>query len=258
MKSVLYNGRPIPIYQYDEAETLIKKISNDNAGDLTKVARGGRGRNKIEYYNYPCSFDIETTTIKAGELDYIADEDAPPVAFPYLFQWNIYGRVIMVRQYEQAKDIFNWLVKYFRTATNRRLVLFVHNLNFEYVFWKDIWDIDPAYCFALDEHHPVTVVTTDGLMFRDSYKMSNMSLETLTKDWSKIYKKEKEIMNYSVLRTPYTELDDDTLLYSALDVLSLSEAIQNFLGARGENIWTICPTSTSFIRKNLKQTILKF
>lgn len=255
MKSVLYNGRPIPIYQYDEAETLIKKISNDNAGDLTKVARGGRGRNKIEYYNYPCSFDIETTTIKAGELDYIAGEDAPPLAFPYLFQWNIYGRVIMVRQYEQAKDIFKWLVQYFRTATNRRLVLFVHNLNFEYVFWKDIWEIDPAYCFALDEHHPVTVVTTDGLMFRDSYKMSNMSLETLTKDWSKIYKKEKEIMDYSVLRTPYTELDDNTLLYSALDVLSLSEAIKNFLAARGENIWTICPTSTSFIRKNLKQTI---
>lgn len=255
MTSVNYKGRQIPIYEYEEAETLIKRLSDQHAGDLTKVARGGRGRNKIEYYNYPCSFDIETTTIKAGELDYIATEDAPPLAFPYLFQWNIYGCVIMVRQYEHAKRVFSWLAKYFRTALNRRLILFVHNLNYEYVFFKDIWKIEQAYSFALDEHHPVTIVTEDGLMFRDSYKMSNMSLETLTKDWSNIYIKDKEIMDYSVLRTPYTKLDANTLLYSALDVLSLSEAIQNFLAGRNENIWTICPTSTSFIRKNLKQTI---
>lgn len=255
MISVKYKGRPVPIYEYEDAEPLIKRLSDKYAGDITKVARGGRGRNKIEYYNYACSFDIETTTIRPGELDYIASEDAPPVAFPYLFQWNIYGHVIMVRQYEHAIKVFNWITKYFRTALNRRLILFVHNLNFEYVFWKDLWNIEPSFCFALDEHHPVTVVTTDGLMFRDSFKMTNMSLETLTKDWGKEFKKEKEIMDYSVLRTPYTELDDNTLLYSALDVLSLSESIDNFLNARNEHIWTICPTSTSFIRKNLKQTI---
>lgn len=255
MKSVLYKGETIPIYEYEDAERLIKELSDENAGDYTKVARGGRGRNKIEYYNFPCAFDIETTTIKAGELDYIASEDAPPIAFPYLFQWNIYGRVIMVRQYEHAKDIFKWLAGYFKTSSSRRLILFVHNLNFEYVFFKDIWQIEPAFCFALDEHHPVTIVTKDGLMFRDSFKMSNMSLETLTKDWSKRYKKEKEIMDYSILRTPYTELDDNTLLYSALDVLSLSEAIKNFLDARSDFIWTPCPTSTSFIRRNLKRTI---
>ena len=92
-------------------------------------------------------------------------------------------------------------------------------------------------------------------MFRDSYKMTNMSLATLTKDWSRKWKKEKEIMDYSQLRTPYTELDDNTLLYSALDVLSLSDAIIPFLAARNEYIWTKCPTSTSFIRKGLKKDI---
>lgn len=255
MLRVKHKDDIITIYEYVDAERLIMRLSNEYAGDVTSVSSGGRGRNRIEYYNYPCSFDIETTTIKPGELDYAGGHDDPPIAFPYLFQWNIYGSVIMCRHYWQARDIFKWLSEYFRTAGNRRLVCFIHNAGYEYHFMKCIWDIDPEKCFAIDEHHPVTIITRDGLMFRDSYKMTNMSLAVLTKDWSRKWKKDKEIMDYSKLRTPYTELDNDTLAYSALDVLSLSDAIIPFLAARNEYIWTKCPTSTSFIRKGLKKNI---
>ena len=231
------------------------QLSDQYAGDITAVSRKGNGRNKVFYYNYPCSFDIETTTIKPGELDYQEDKNAPPIAFPYLFQWCIYGHVIMCRTYEEARQVFVWISEYFRLGGNRKIICFIHNLGYEYTFFKDIWKITPQGCFALDEHHPVTIYTEDGFLFRDSYKMTNMSLETLTKDWSKIWKKNKEIMDYSQLRTPYTPLDDNTLIYSALDVLSLSDAIDNFLAARGEKIWTRCPTSTSFIRAELKAEI---
>lgn len=255
MKHIYYQGKEITIYEFQEAEKQIARLSDIYYGDKTVVASGGRNRNRIEYYNYACAFDIETTTIKPGELDYSGTEEDPPIAFPYLFQFNIYGSVIMVRHYSEAMQVFSWLAEYFRTGANRRLVIFDHNLGYEYHFFRDLWKLDPEKCFALDEHHPVTLITKNGLMFRDSYKMANMSLETLTKDWSKVYFKEKELMNYSKLRTPYTELDNNTLLYSALDVLSLSDAIQQFLIARHEFIWTKCPTSTSFIRKGLKKEI---
>lgn len=255
MINLSFNDRPITIYEYPDAEKLIQNLSDQYAGDTTMVASKGRGRNKIEYYNYPCSFDIETTTIRPGQLDYAGTLEDPPVAFPYLFQFCIYGRVIMVRQYSEAMQIFGWISEYFRTGGNRRLVIFDHNLGYEYHFFKDLWQLDPSACFAMDEHHPVTLVTRDGLMFRDSYKMTNMSLQTLTKDWSRTWKKEKELMDYSQLRTPYSVLDDNTLIYAALDVLSLSDAIIPFLAARHEFIWTKCPTSTSFIRKGLKKEI---
>lgn len=254
MRRLTYHTDSINVYFYEDAKLLIQQLSNQYAGDVTQVASGGRYRNRIEYYNYPCSFDIETTTVKPGELDYPYDPEAAPVAFPYLFQWNIYGKVIMCRKYEEALQIFRWLSEYFRTGGNRRLVIFDHNLGYEEHFFRSLWSIAEG-CFAMDEHHPVTIVTKEGLMFRDSYKMTNMSLEALTKDWSRKWKKDKEIMDYSQLRTPYTELDDNTLIYSALDVLSLSDAIIPFLAARNEFIWTKCPTSTSFIRKGLKQEI---
>ena len=255
MKHLDYKTETISIFEYEDAHSLIMQLSKEYAGDVTVVSRGGGGRNKTEYYNYPCSFDIETTTIKPGELDYVGTDDDPPIAFPYLFQWCIYDHVIMCRTYSEAVQIFAWLSEYFRLGGNRKLVCFVHNLGFEHHFFKDLWKVIPERCFALDEHHPVTIYTEDGFIFRDSYKMTNMSLETLTKDWSRKWKKDKEIMDYSQLRTPYTELDDNTLIYSALDVLSLSDAIEAFLDARSERIWTKCPTSTSFLRAELKKEI---
>lgn len=255
MQKLKYQEREIVVNEYDEAERLIMQLSDIYAGDVTAVARKGNGRNTVQYYNFPCSFDIETTTIKPGELDYPDKKDAPPIAFPYLFQWCIYDNVIMCRKYEEALQIFAWISEYFRLGGNRKIICFVHNLGYEYSFFKDLWKVTPEGCFALDEHHPVTIYTEDGFLFRDSYKMTNMSLEVLTKDWSRIWKKNKEIMDYSELRTPYSTLDENTLIYSALDVLSLSDAIEAFLAARGERIWTRCPTSTSFIRQDLKKEI---
>ena len=230
-------------------------LAGENAGDITKVYRGGRCRGGIEYYNFPCSFDIETTTILPGELDYMGLDSDPPIAFPYLFQFNLYGYVLMCRQYKEALQIFHWIENYFRLGKNRRMVFFIHNLGYEYTFFKDLWDIEYEESFALSEHHPVSLITTTGIFFRDSYKMTNQSLEVLSKDWSPKWKKNKELMDYSELRTPYTKLDENTLIYSALDVLSLSDAILPFLQARGENIWSRCPTSTSFIRTNLKKRV---
>lgn len=249
-----YNGEAITVYEYKDAEALIAELAAVFYNDVTPVSRGGGRRNTIYYYNYPCAFDIETTTIRSGQLGYYR-EDGRPLAFPYLFQFNVYGRVIMVRQYSEAIDVFNWLSKYLNTGAKRRLIIYDHNLGYEYGFFKDLWDPDYKSCFALDEHHPVTIVLKNGLMLRDSYKMTNMSLDTLSKDWSRHYFKAPELMDYDQLRTPYTKLDDQTLLYSALDVLALSESISNFLAARNECIWTNCPTSTSFIRAALKKEI---
>lgn len=254
MYNLAVGNEQINIYEYQDAEALIKELAAKYSHDITTIARGGRGRNKTDWYNYPCAFDIETTTYRSGELGY-NHPDGRPAALPYLFQFNIYGCVIMVRYIEQAMDIFNWLGDYFIAGRKRRLAIFDHNLAYEYGFFKDYWRLNNKECFALDIHHPVTLVLTNGLIIRDSYKLTNMSLETLTKDWSVKYKKNKEIMDYSAKRAPWDQLDAQTLEYSALDVLSLSDAIGQYLKARSTGVWTKSPTSTSFIRAAFKETI---
>ena len=254
MYELTIKGEAVPVYEYEDAEQLIKELSLAYADDLTAVSRGGRGQNRKLYYNYCCSFDIETSTINSGAFGYY-HPDGRPLGVPYLFQFNIYGRVIMVRYIEQAVCIFEWLGREFIGNSNRVLTIFDHNLGYEYGYFKDIWPLQFHDCFALDLHHPVTLKLKNGIVIRDSYKMTNMSLETLTKDWSRKYFKEPEIMDYKKIRMPWHELDDDTLIYSALDVLSLSDAINEYLKAHDTGPWTRCPTSTSFVRAEYKRTI---
>lgn len=254
MKHLQHDADVLTIYEYEDARRLIFDLAEQYREDFT-IVRQGKRRVKTAYYNYPCSFDIETTTVVPGQLGYNAGPDAAPVAFPYLYQWCIYGRVIMARTYEQAADVFRWLAEAFDTGDYTKLIIFDHNLGYEWAFFRDMWEVIPERSFALDEHHPVTIMLRSGLVFRDSYKMTNMSLQTLTKDWSRKWKKDPELMDYYRIRTPYDELDDATLIYAALDVLSLSDAIKPFLKARGEDLWTRCPTSTSFIRQRLKARV---
>lgn len=254
ISEVTYKGEKIPIIWYDGAGEVIYSLARHFKDDVTEIRRRGSNSGSYYYYNVPFAFDIETTTILPGEFDYYRD-DGRPVAFPYLFQFCIYGTVIMCRHIREAMDIFNMISDAFIGSSGRRVIIFDHNLGYEYGFFKDLWPVNAKRSFALDEHHPVTIELENGIILRDSYKMSNMSLQTLTKDWSRRYKKDPEIMDYTLQRTPYTELDHDTLLYSALDVLGLCDAIVPFLDARGEKIWTKCPTSTSFIRANLKKEV---
>ena len=251
---MIFLDEGIRVFEYYEAEREIARIAEENNDDTTTIYRGGRKRNGITYFNYPCAFDIETTTIRSGQLDY-SHPDGRPLAFPYLFQFNIYGSVIFCRQYSEALDVFSWLSQYFCTGAKKRLVIFDHNLGYEYGFFKDLWQVDGKQSFALEVHKPVTLVLQNGLMLRDSYKMSNMSLLTFSKDWAKKWKKRPDIMEYDKLRTPYDTLDNNTLLYSALDVLALSDAMQNFLAAHNTGVWTNSPTSTSFIRQDLKKRV---
>lgn len=249
------NGEQIRVYEYADAEALIRKLSDIYRDDLTAVSSGGRGRNRKLYYNYCCSFDSETSTINSGYYGY-QHPDGRPLGVPYLFPFNVYGSVIMCRYIDEAVRIFEWLGKYFIGHTdNRVLVIFDHNLGYEYGFFKDYWKLSNRECFALDVHHPVTLKLKNGLVIRDSYKMTNMSLETLTKDWSRKWIKQPEIMDYKKIRMPWSDLDGNTLVYSALDVLSLSDGITEFLKAHDTGPWTRCPTSTSFIRAEFKREI---
>ena len=84
MKQIRHDADVLTIYEYEDARDLIFSLAEKYAEDIT-IERRGRRKTKIAFYNYPCSFDIETTTVVPGQMDYDPGPDAAPVAFPYLF-----------------------------------------------------------------------------------------------------------------------------------------------------------------------------
>lgn len=207
---------------------------------------------KKKWYNYPNAFDTETTTLDAFEGWNQTDE---PVGFTYLFQFNLFGRAFIFRHYYEVINFLDMIEDVFDTESNK-VVIFVHNLSYEFQFIKDWIGIVPHKVFAIEKRKVIKFVDKRGIEYRDSYKLTNMSLEKLTQDYSMFYKKAKDIMDYSIYRDPFTELDSDTLKYSVLDVLSLSDALQGFMRANNFNLWDAIYTSTGIVRNDVREHML--
>ena len=123
----LTSGR---IYDPEEINTVIEEIS-ENA-EIIKTAK------KIEYYNMPCAFDIETTSFYAGE---------EKRAIMYEWTLGISGRVIIGRTWDELMTVFETIAENLSLNYERRIIIYVHNLGFEFQFlrkrmtWKNVFSI---------------------------------------------------------------------------------------------------------------------
>lgn len=240
------------VYEYNDLEKgILEDIKNSLLDDIyvTIEKKTKKKTYQETWINYPCSFDTETTTLDAYEGWNQTDE---PVGFTYLYQFNLFGRVFFFRHYYEVIDFLDKVEDVFRTDIYH-LVIYVHNLSYEFQFIKDWIGIDADSVFAVEKRKVIKFKDKRGIEYRDSYKLTNMSLEKLTEDYSSFYKKKKEIMNYSLYRDAFTELDMSTIMYSALDVLSLSDALQGFMKANNFHIWDTIYTSTGIVRNDVRE-----
>lgn len=254
MREVKYKGVDINIYDIEDCKNSSILVDIYSSIDLEKdiVVQKHRRYDDEYFYKYPCSFDTETTTVLEHTAWNISDE---AVGFTYLYQFNLFGSVFMFRQETEVMQFLEMVSKIFVTS-KYCIVWYVHNLSYEWQFIKDWLNINIDSVFATEKRKIVSFKTEYNMAFRCSYRLTNMNLEKLTQDYSKFYVKEKEIMDYDLYRDPFTELDDNTVLYSALDVLGLSDALQGFMQANSFTVKDNRPTSTSIVRHAVREVML--
>lgn len=220
---------------------------------------------KITYYNIPCAFDIETTTISCGKMKtcpYMFEanclkEDCKnwisPYAFMYHWQVCIKDNVCFGRRWEEYSYFIERVSKILNLGNKLRLVFYVHNLSFEFQFmntlfeWKEI--------FALD--HRKILKAFDGFIeYRCSWKLSNMSLEKFCENTPNCYyQKMKGLFDYDIIRTYKTEMNNTELAYCFCDVRGLCECIGYLL--KDDTIASIPLTNTGYVRRDCRLAVLK-
>lgn len=254
MRDVVYKDKIIHVYDLEDCKksSILADIlaSIDYENDI--ITQKHRKYDDEHFYKYPCAFDTETTTV-LGHTVWNKSEDA--VGFTYLYQFNLFGKVFMFRLETEVMEFLRMVADTFKTFTYK-IVFYVHNLSYEWQFIKDWLNINIDSVFATEKRKIVSFNTEYNIEFRCSYRLTNMNLEKLTEDYSTFYVKEKEIMDYDLYRDPYTHLDDNTVLYSALDVLGLSDALQGFMKANGFTVKDNRPTSTSIVRHAVREVML--
>ncbi len=194
---------------------------------------------KVEYYNIEGGFDIETTSIKNNNVKN---------AFMYIWQIGIgyngqvfYGRT-WLEFYELCQDLSDFL----ELHETKRLVLYVHNLGYEFQFMRKYFDwLD---VFAASERKPIKALTSLGIEFRDSYILSGYSLANTAKNLA-THKIKKMVgdLDYSLIRTHKTPLTELEINYCINDIQIILAYINEQIAYCGD-ISRIPMTNTGRVR----------
>ena len=206
-------------------------LDNLNIGEI-------KTNKKVTYLNIPCAFDIETTsTIIQGEK----------FAFSYIWQFGIgLDQVFYGRTWGELLEFLENLQDYLQVNASKRLVIYVHNLGYEFQFMRKYFNW--VNIFAVDERKPVKALCDLGIEFRDSYILSGYSLANTAKNLV-THKIEKLIgdLDYSLIRHTKTPLTDVELKYCENDILIILAYIDEQISQYGD-ITKIPLTNTGRVR----------
>ena len=196
------------------------------------------------------TFDIETTTLLKGECE-LFDTN---FAFMYVWQFCIDGYICMGRTWEEYIIFINKLCKHIWATINSPLIVWVHNLQFEFQFFRDFFQVDSV--FAKDKRNVIRA-NVEAVEYRCSNALTNMSLAKFTqKTKGVIHKKlNGKDFDYHIKRYPDTELTENEYGYCICDVLGLYEGILSFL--EEDDLLSIPMTSTGFVRRDYRSAVQK-
>jgi len=212
----------------------------------------------IEYFNIPAAFDIETssfyqvTTPDPSKPNKIVVQK---MACMSCNQFGIDGKVVVRRQWSEFRDMLNEVVRILGLNHNRRLIIGVHNLSYEFHWIKDMFEWESV--FAREKHAPIKALTTTGLEFRCTYTLSGLGLEKTAENLTK-YKVRKKVgdWDYDLIRTPITPITKKEKGYAVFDIIAVMNYIEEQIEQYG-SIVEVPLTNTGRVRKYCREKCLK-
>ena len=213
---------------------------------LKKPKGNPAGRKKsVTYLDCICAFDIETTTatIKGKEIN-----------FMYIWQFQIDEDVTIYGRTWSELKFFLFRIR--ERISGKMIVVYVHNLSYEWQYIKSIFNFGQKDVFATDARKVVKCVIDNTFELRDSYILTNMSLDAFTRQMHVEHQKLSGIeFNYNKIRYPWTHLTDREIEYCINDVRGLVEAVKAQMARDGDTLYTIPMTSTGYPRREMKRAM---
>lgn len=243
---ITLNENPITI------DEMIAFMTED--AKTAKTNKKKQGKSKIEYYKTISAFDIETTSLYKVVLNKQAKQKYKPISGTmYIWQLGINGQVVTGRTWEEFYNLIMKIAEIYETNKNKRFVIYVHNLSFEFSFIQYLFNwID---LFAMSARNPVRCCTENGIEFRCSYALAGASLDYTAKNLTmyKINKLSGIIYDYNKRRGTSTPLSEYEIKYCIHDVLVVMAYIDEIFTTEKTDNAHIRMTKTGRVRNYLKK-----
>lgn len=216
----------------------------ENLKTQTPPRGNPHGRQKKKYVNAVCAFDIETSTLPDLEQ-----------AVMYIWQFQLDDICTIIgRTWE---EYFTFLEKVRQAVRPRMLVIYVHNLSFEFQFLKGQYNFQPEEVFAVESRKVLKCMMFDTFEYRCSYLQTNMSLSAFT---HKMGVPDAKLSNYNYVATryPWTPLTDEEIHYCVNDVRGLVQALKTEMRYDKDTLYTIPLTSTGYVRRDCRKAMDRY
>ena len=206
-----------------------------------------QGKRQQYYLNGDFAVDIESTSFYY---------DGVKMAYPYLMTVNLCGNIIYCRYLTELQEVFMRLKKRYALSFRKRIIMFVHNLSYEFQFFRDICNFTEV--FARSKLKPLKALDSNSCIeFHCSYTISGLKLSKLAENLKSvdIKKLDGEKFDYKKIRHSETPLTDYELEYGGVDVLILHYWILEEIKKNGGKITKIPLTQTGYIRRECREYI---
>ena len=195
--------------------------------------------------NEAISFDIETTSTYHNQ---------EKVAFMYVWMFDIFDKTIVGRTWPDFVNVLNKISRYYNlSGVKRRIIVYVHNLAYEFGFIRKWFKWEKV--FSLKRRQPLYALTTTGIEFRCSYRLSGYKLE---KVGEMLGIEKLPDYNYQKVRHSRTVLTPREIEYCIHDVKIVSAYIRKKMSEELNNdISTIPLTKTGYVRRYVRNKTIR-
>lgn len=200
-----------------------------------------QGKKDVSYVGQFMSFDIETTSYYEG------DEKR---AIVYSLAVSVGGKITVFRYMEEFVEFLTEAAEDYGLNDEHRMVIFVHNLAYEWQFIKHYfeWDLDSCF-FTGNANHVIRAVTTNGIEFRCTLALTNMSLAAVGHEVG--VAKMVGDLDYELKRHSETELTAEEMGYIENDVLIIDALINKKL--QTDTLASLPMTRTGYVRRSVRK-----
>lgn len=175
----------------------------------------------------------------------------------WVYQWaaKLNGYYIYGRKPSEIIDLLNILKERYNLNRMKCIIFYFHNLSYDIAYLKHfLFQYDNKMHVLATDAHTYLIIDVEGFRFICSWKLSNLPLSLLAKNYGTTYEKASGEIDYSILRYQDEELSKTDWFYMFSDVASQHDGIAGLIKAQGYNYAFEMPyTSTGFVRTTCRK-----
>ncbi len=175
----------------------------------------------------------------------------------WVYQWAAkFGELYVYgRKPSEIIDFMRRVAEHYELNAEKKIIIYIHNASYDLQYLKlFLRQYDPTADFLAIDSHSIIQCDVVGFRILCSYKLTNMSLDALSKNYATNYVKAVGEIDYNLLRFQDSELGEDDWFYMFSDVASQDDGIAGYLKMQGYRYAFRAPiTSTGFVRANCRK-----